>query len=132
MTTDPIDPKAELPEDESPKPVQKCVVLVQKRKPVVPDGTREKLCATCGKPFQLTADEKFFDCPACYRRNHPIPKPPRKTGAQVLIQIQCVGCGAQELLDFMPPDPKHAYCRACFTEQKKREPKPRTPHKRLR
>lgn len=131
MTTDPIDLQAETPEDEAPKP-KKSGVLVQKHKPGAAKDTREKICATCGKPFSLADEQKFYDCPSCYRKNHPIHKPLRKTGAQILIQIQCVGCGAQDFLDFMPPDPKHAYCRSCFAKQKKREPKPPVSHQRSR
>lgn len=131
MMNDPTESQAEMPEDKAPEP-KKPAVLVQKHKPGANAGVREKLCATCGKPFQLTADEKYYDCPSCYRRNHPIHKPRRKDGAQVLIQIQCVACGTQDFLDFMPPDPKQAYCRSCFAKQKKREPKPRAPHVRPR
>ncbi|MBP1626543.1 MAG: hypothetical protein H6Q00_1018 [Holophagaceae bacterium] len=131
MTTEPIDLKAESPEDEGPKP-KKSGVLVQKHKPAPASDIREKLCATCGKPFPLSGDQKFYDCPACYRKNHPVQKPQRKTGTQILIQIQCTACGATDVLDYMPPDPKQALCRGCYAEQKKREPKPQLKHKRSR
>lgn len=93
-------------------------VRVEKRAAKGP-ALREKLCATCGRPFQLTPEQKFYDCPDCYRKRHPIHKPRRRQGAQVLVQIQCSACGAREYLDFTPPDPKHALCRACFARAKR-------------
>jgi len=126
---DPIDPQADSPEEESPKP-KKNGVLVQKHKPTSL-GVREKLCATCGKPFTLTPEEKFFDCPACHKKANPVHKSPKKAGAQILIQIKCVGCGNQDFLEFIPPNPKQAYCRTCFSKQK-REQKARLQHKTSR
>ena len=77
--------------------------MVQKRVANVEPTLREKLCATCGRPFQLTPDQKFYLCPNCYRKAQPPPKrPPRKGEAQVLIQIHCLECGVEEYLDFVP------------------------------
>lgn len=97
--------------------------MVQKRVASSEPALREKLCATCGKPFQLTPDQKYYLCPNCYRKAQPPPKKStRKGAAQVLIQIHCVECGAEEYLDFVPSDPNATYCRACFSKRK-REPK---------
>lgn len=119
--TTPAVPKPAADRSSHPQPGS---VLVQKRT-VNPEPTlREKLCATCGKPFQLTADQKFYLCPNCYRKAQPPPKKVNRKGeAQVLIQIHCVECGAEEYLDFVPSDPAATYCRACFSKRK-REPKP--------
>jgi DNA-directed RNA polymerase subunit RPC12/RpoP len=99
--------------------------MVQKRAPVETPSLREKLCATCGRPFQLTPDQKYYLCPNCYRKTQP---PPRKTirngEAQVLIQIQCVECGTIEYLDFVPSDPGNTYCRTCFAQRKREEKTP--------
>lgn len=93
-------------------------VRVQKRTTPTP-GLREKLCATCGKPFKLTPDQKFYDCPDCYRRTHPLRKPQRRGDATILIQIECTACGTREWLDFAPPDPKASLCRSCFAKLKR-------------
>jgi DNA-directed RNA polymerase subunit RPC12/RpoP len=102
-------------------------VRVQKRDPAAAPGLREKLCATCGKPFQLTPEQKFFDCPDCYRKSHPPHKSKKRGEAQVLVQIECMQCGTKEFLSFAPTDPKTALCRACFAKQK-REQKLASPH----
>nr|WP_320132495.1 hypothetical protein [uncultured Holophaga sp.] len=132
MTINPLESPVEPSEQESSTPVKKSLVLVQKRRPVESDGTREKLCATCGKPFKVTPEQKFYLCPGCYRKAHPVHKSPRKSNSQILIQIKCVSCGSTEFLDFMPPDPSKALCRICYTQQCQREPRPRIPHKRSR
>ncbi len=105
-------------------------VKVQKRDPQAIPVLREKICATCHKPFALEADQKFYDCPSCYRKAHPQHKPKRRGRAQILVQIECVECGAREFLDFAPPDSKTALCRECFSKKKREEknvePTPRT------
>ncbi|MDP2876357.1 MAG: hypothetical protein Q8O00_09250 [Holophaga sp.] len=106
-------------------------VRVQKRDNAAAPTLREKLCATCGKAFKLQPDEKFFDCPTCYRKNQ-TPRPPRKRGeARVLVQITCVACGTVEFLGFAPTDPANALCRSCFATQK-REQKLASPHTKHR
>jgi NMD protein affecting ribosome stability and mRNA decay len=100
-------------------------VKVQKRQPS--QTPREKLCATCGRPFLLEPDQKFFDCPRCYKKAHPVHKPSRQGTTQVLIQITCLECGTIEYLDFAPPDPSASLCRACYTKLK-REPRPPARH----
>ncbi len=108
------------PPAERPRNPQPGSVMVQKRSAPETPSLREKLCATCGKPFQLTPDQKYYLCPACYRKAQPAPrKSGRNTDAQVLIQIQCAGCGTIEYLDFVPSDPANTYCRACFAERKR-------------
>lgn len=95
-------------------------VMVQKRVVNAEPTLREKLCATCGKPFQLTPDQKFYLCPNCYRKAQPPLKRTVKKGeAQVLIQIHCVECGTEEYLDFVPSDPSVTYCRACFSKRRR-------------
>ena len=92
---------------------------VQKRDPSAPPEPREKLCATCGKPFTVTPDERFFACPDCYRKSLPPHKSKKRGEAQVLVQIECAQCGAKEFLSFAPTDPKTVLCRACFSKQKR-------------
>jgi len=97
--------------------------MVQKRPVSAEPSLREKLCATCGKPFQLSPEQKYYLCPDCYRKTQPAPKKSSRKGeAQVLIQIHCAECGAEEYLDFVPSDPKATYCRSCFAKRK-RDPK---------
>jgi len=93
-------------------------VKVQKREVKVPDGRREKICATCGQTFTLAADEKFFNCPNCYRKTQPVRKAPRKSDAQILTQITCLECGTVEYLDFVPTDVNATYCHSCFSKRK--------------
>lgn len=96
-------------------------VKVQKRAPApAPSETREKACATCGRSFQLKPDEKFFLCPACYKKAYQQPKK-RKTGATVLNRIHCSACGAEEYLSFVPTDPAEALCKACFAKLKREQ-----------
>jgi RNase P subunit RPR2 len=106
-------------------------VKIQKRevKPVV--ATREKICATCGRAFRLSPDEKFFNCPHCYKKSQPVRKAPRKNEAQILTQITCLECGTQEYVDFVPSDPATALCAACFSV-KKRELQAKLNHKERR
>lgn len=95
-------------------------VMVQKRVANAEPTQREKLCATCGRPFPLTPDQKFYICPHCYRKAQPPPKKSVKKGeAQVLIQIHCAECGSEEYLDFVPSDPNATYCRACFSKRRR-------------
>lgn len=107
------------PGAESPAPP---VVRVQKRTgPPEPGARREKRCSVCGQLFQLTADEKFFMCPACYQKELMRKKATRRRGTQVLIQIQCPDCGATDYVEFIPQDPGTTFCRACY-ERRRREP----------
>jgi len=102
-------------------------VRVQKRDPSATSELREKLCATCGKPFKLTPDQKFFACPDCYKKSLPPHKSKKRGEAQVLVQIECSECGTKEFLSFAPTDPKAVLCRTCFSKQK-REQKLASPH----
>ena len=95
-------------------------VKIQKREAKEPVTTREKLCATCGRTFRLAPDEKFFNCPHCYKKTQPTKKPAKRNNeAQILTQIICVECGTQEYVDFVPPDPAAAFCLACFSRRKR-------------
>jgi hypothetical protein len=97
-------------------------VMVQKRVASTEPSLREKLCATCGKPFQLTPDQKYYLCPVCYRKGQPpLKRPPKKGEAQVLIQIRCIECGVEEYLDFVPSDPGATYCRSCFSKRRREQ-----------
>jgi CxxC-x17-CxxC domain-containing protein len=102
-------------------------VKVQKREVKEPDPTREKICATCGQAFPVTPDQKFFNCPHCYRKSQPVRKAPRKSEAQILTQITCMECGAVEYLDFVPTDVKATYCHSCFSK-KRQELQASKPH----
>ena len=94
-------------------------VKVQKRVLKQPDLNREKLCASCGQPFTVTPDQKFFMCAECYRKSQPSPrKAPRKSDAQILTQITCMVCGAVEYLDFVPTDVNATYCHSCFSKKR--------------
>lgn len=110
-----------------PEPVSKAPtppippVKVQKRVDAPRAGLRDKLCADCHRPFTMAEDQKHFLCPACHQRRQ-TRRPVRKGETRVLIQIKCVECGAQDYLDFVPPDPAKATCRACHLRLK-REPK---------
>ncbi|HLO67424.1 MAG TPA: hypothetical protein VK188_10430 [Holophaga sp.] len=94
-------------------------VKIQKRVPAPPVTTREKICATCGKPFRLAPDEKFFNCPHCHRKANPPRKPAKKSDAQILTQITCSACGTQEYVSFVPADPAAALCAACYGRQRR-------------
>lgn len=106
-------------------------VRVQKRNPSATPELRDKLCATCGKPFKVTPEQKFFDCPDCFKKSHGPHKSKKRGEAQVLVQIECAQCGAKEFLSFAPTDPKAVLCRACFSKQK-REQKLASPHSNRR
>lgn len=94
------------------------MVKIQKREVKAPNPMREKVCATCGRTFELTPDQKFYNCPYCYRKTQPVRKPARRSEAQILAQITCVECGAVEYLDFVPPDRHATYCHACFAKRR--------------
>ena len=94
-------------------------VKIQKRETKPPVTTREKVCATCGRTFRLAPEEKFFNCPHCYKKTVPVRKAPRKNEAQILTQIICLECGTQEYVDFVPSDPAAALCAACFSKRKR-------------
>ncbi len=94
-------------------------VKIQKREAKPAVTTREKICATCGRAFRLAPDEKFFNCPHCYKKTLPVRKPVRKNEAQILTQIVCVECGTQEYVDFVPSDPATAFCAASFSKRKR-------------
>ena len=116
----PRSPNKPLPPPASgPDPSGIGTVKIQKREAKEPVTTREKLCATCGRTFRLAPDEKFFNCPHCYKKTQPAKKPARRNEAQILTQIICVECGTQEYVDFVPPDPAAAYCLACFSRRKR-------------
>ena len=93
-------------------------VKVVKREIKEPSNLREKVCATCGRTFELTPDQKFFNCPHCYRKAQPVRKPARKSDAQILTQITCMECGTVEYLDFVPTDVHATYCHSCFTKRR--------------
>jgi CxxC-x17-CxxC domain-containing protein len=115
ITPNPTPSPKERPQNGNPGSV-----MVQKRKAEAEPTLREKLCAGCGKPFHLEAEQKFYLCPDCYRKAQPAPKKSvRKGEAQVLIQIRCADCGVVEYLDFVPSDPNATYCRACFSKRKR-------------
>ncbi len=101
-------------------------IRVQKRDSEPSQSLREKLCADCGRSFALEAEQKYFLCPACYKKRF-ARKPVRKGETQILIQIQCIECGVTDYLDFMPSDPTKATCKACF-HRRKREPTTESPH----
>ena len=93
-------------------------VKVVKRAAKEPNPNREKVCATCGRTFELEPDQKFFNCPDCYRRSMPARRPARRSEAQILAQITCVECGTVEYLDFVPPDLHATYCHSCFAKRR--------------
>ena len=93
-------------------------VKIVKREVKEAINLREKVCATCGKTFELTPDQKFFNCPHCHRRSQPVRKPARKSEAQILTQITCIECGAVEYLDFVPTDVHATYCNSCFSKRR--------------
>jgi len=117
MIPKPPDPTIPHPVN-PPVPQLPGAVKIQKREVKEPSNQREKVCATCGQTFTLTPDQKFFNCPNCYRKAQPVRKPVRKSEAQILTQITCMECGAVEYLDFVPPDVHTTYCHACFTKRR--------------
>jgi len=120
MPSKKIMPNVTSPPVEHPRNATPGSVMVQKRAANTEPTLREKLCATCGRPFQLTPDQKYYLCPNCYRKAQPpVKKTTRKGEAQVLIQIHCVECGTEEYLDFVPSDPSATYCRACFSRRRR-------------
>ena len=112
-------PSSQPPEG-APKAQKPGSVMVQKREAGSPPSLREKLCATCGRPFSLTPDQRFFVCPHCYQKSLPPRKSPRPGDTQLLIQIHCADCGAEEYVGFVPQDPLATYCKACFTKRKRK------------
>jgi len=117
MSPKPLDPS--LPPPSKPLAAQQAwTVKVQKRVVKEPSNLREKVCSTCGQTFELTPDQKFFNCPHCYRKAQPVRKPVRKSEAQILTQITCVECGTVEYLDFVPPDVHATYCHSCFSKRR--------------
>jgi len=95
-------------------------VMVQKRDTDAQPALREKLCATCGRPFSLTPDQRFFVCPHCYQKSLPPRKASRPGETQLLIQIHCADCGVEEYVGFVPQDPQVTYCKACFAKRKRK------------
>jgi CxxC-x17-CxxC domain-containing protein len=93
-------------------------VKIVKREVKEASNLREKVCATCGRTFELTPDQKFFNCPHCHRKSQPIRKPARKSDAQILTQITCMECGTVEYLDFVPTDVNATYCNSCFSKRR--------------
>ena len=107
---------------EESKPIP---IKIEKPSPHRKKGEREKCCATCGKPFTLEPDKKFFDCPACYQKKSSAQKAKKRSETKVINQIQCASCGMIEFIGFVPDDPTSVLCKRCFTnrvrEQKKRK-----------
>ncbi|WP_306597705.1 hypothetical protein [Geothrix sp. 21YS21S-2] len=123
-----------LPAQPKPPPAEPAspgVVKIQKREAKPTVTTREKVCATCGRTFRLSPEEKFFNCPHCYKKTQPVRKAVRKNEAQILTQIICVECGTKEYVDFVPTDPAAAFCASCFS-RRKRELQAQKPHKERR
>ena len=119
MSPKPPDPTRPPPTHSGLLAVQQAgTVKIQKREVKEPTNLREKVCATCGKTFELTPDQKFFNCPHCYRKAQPVRKPARKSEAQILTQITCMECGTVEYLDFVPPDVHATYCHSCFSKKR--------------
>lgn len=129
----PNPPPAPFADGPDPAPAAPALgpVKIQKREAKPPVTTREKVCATCGRTFRLAPEEKFFNCPHCYKKSLPARKPARKSEAQILTQITCLECGTQEYVDFVPSDPGSALCAACFSA-KKRELQAKLNHKERR
>lgn len=115
------------PPPQAPDPAAPGTVQVQKRQAQAPSGLRTKLCDRCGRAFQLSSEEKFFICRECYEADLKRQQAKRKRGTSILSLIHCASCGAEEYLDFLPPDPAEALCRACFA-RKRREQKTATAH----
>jgi len=115
------DGKPSQPEADAPAPAKPGVRLVKRAAVAAPDpeAPRDKACAKCGSAFTVLPGEKFFLCPACYRRAYQGRK--GRTETQVLTQITCAGCGKTEYLPFLPEDPAKALCQACF---RARRPEP--------
>ena len=113
-------PDPTLPPSHASKPTagRPGVVKVQKRVLKEPDLNREKICATCGQTFQVGPEQKFFNCPNCYRKATPVRKAPRKADAQILTQITCLECGTVEYLAFVPTDVNATYCHSCFSKKR--------------
>jgi CxxC-x17-CxxC domain-containing protein len=99
-------------------------VMVQKRAGLPKTEDREKLCATCGKPFTLSPEQKYFLCPRCYQKSLPPRKTSRPGETQLLIQIQCPDCGTEEYVGFVPQDPQATFCKACFAKRKRKPVQP--------
>jgi len=78
---------------------------------------RQKCCATCGRPFSLEPGQKFFDCPACYKKKMSQQKPKKTLRSRVLTQIQCASCGNIDFIGFVPDDPGAALCNPCFAKR---------------
>lgn len=105
-------------------PAPKAAVRLVKRAAVpAPDAEapRDKACAKCGSAFTVLPGEKYFLCPACYRRSYHGRRGRAET--QVLTQITCAGCGRTEYLPFLPEDPAKALCQVCF-RLRRSEPSP--------
>ena len=111
------------PEAEAPAAPKSAVRLVKRTAaaPPAPEAPRDKACAKCGRAFQVLPGEKYFLCPACYRRAYHGRRGRAET--QVLTQITCAGCGKTEYLPFLPEDPAKALCQACF-RARRQEPTP--------
>jgi len=119
MTPKQPDPTLPSPPAQSLLAAQQAgTVKIQKRELKEPNPMREKVCATCGKTFEVAPEQKFFNCPHCYRKTQPVRKPARKSEAQILTQITCMECGTVEYLDFVPPDVHATYCHACFSKKR--------------
>ena len=119
MSSKPIVPSLSPPNPLVPAAAQgPGTVKIQKREAKEPSRLREKVCATCGRTFALEPDQKFFNCPECYRKSLPPRRPARRSEAQILTQITCVECGTVEYLDFVPADIHATYCHSCFAKRR--------------
>lgn len=117
------DGKPSHPEADAPAAPKTGVRLVKREAVAAPDpeAPRDKACAKCGRTFQVQPGEKYFLCPACYRRAYHGRRGRAET--QVLTQITCADCGKTEYLPFLPEDPSKALCQACFRTHRP-EPSP--------
>jgi len=86
-----------------------------------PKDVRTKTCATCERPFTLSAEQKYFDCPECYQKKVAAARSRKNRESKVLTQIHCASCGAAEYVRFVPEDPKTVLCRPCFVKQVKEQ-----------
>lgn len=117
---------------ETSAPASGTGVKVVKRQAVEARPHREKACSQCGRTFQLTPEQKFHLCPACYQKAQSKRPAPRR-GTQVLTQITCAACGTQEYLSLVPADPAKALCGACHAAARaSREPAAPAPHPHTR
>jgi len=97
------------------------------------NAARQKLCATCGRPFDLQPGQKFFDCPDCYQSKMSAQRyaSTNMKKTRVLTRIKCMSCGAAEFVAFVPEDPETVLCRRCFASLVKEQREQREQKARL-